>query len=482
RRGLRVIGPAGGRPGLLRGLVRIAVPLVMIEGVRVPLLLAFIPAGPIGGLSGFHIVLYQVLTVVTPALVATAHWTERPSNGFAAPWDLISGTRVVFEPVASSRRPVAALGRAESSRPEGPLAESLGPFRVDRVLEKGEWLAATDPVLRRSVWLLRRRGEGPSEARRELPRPGRPRWLQAVGRGEEVWDAFEASAGAPLHLLAAERGPVPWGELRQWLHDLASEIRSGAREGTLPERAGLDGVWLSAEGRAQLLDRPWPEGRSQAGAGESLGDLAGQQRFLSRVADLAESAGLPLHARPVLQSLADGRFEKLSFLVGTLQSLLERPARLTPGLRAAALFMLPCYAFIMTMLGSHQDAEGLELLVAPFFGSRLFCVLLIILAGCALGQLGALPFATTNGHALFRLAAVDAAGRQASRRRLLARWSASWVPLFGALLAVALWQGDLASTLARVPVVLWLLGAGLAALSPHRGWHDRIAGTYVVRQ
>ena len=190
----------------------------------------------------------------------------------------------------------------------------------------------------------------------------------------------------------------------------------------MPARLTLDHVWLTARGRALLLDLPWPASATPA---ESFAtdDLAGQQRFLHAVAEHVEATNLPLHARGVLQNLAQGKFEKLSFLAGTLRGLLNRPATLTRWVRTGALFMVPIFSLVMTLAGSHESREDLEPLFAGFFGSFTFFVVLMIVAGAAIVQLLLVPFRTTNGHSLFRLTVVDASGRLASRRRLLARWA-----------------------------------------------------------
>ena len=69
---------------------------------------------------------------------------------------------------------------------------------------------------------------------------------------------------------------------------------------------------------------------------------------------------VPLHARSVLQSLADGSFERLSFLVGSLRSLLDKPARLDQRLRAASLFAVPIFivAFLALIVIGDRAAGG----------------------------------------------------------------------------------------------------------------------------
>ena len=138
-------------------------------------------------------------------------------------------------------------------------------------------------------------------------------------------------AGVPFSSLVEGGKRVPWGTLRHWLHDLASELWAAAGDQTLPAELSLDHVWITAAGAAPSCSTsPGPMSSSPAER-IPVGDVAGQQRFLTPIAACVESTSLPLHARPVLQNLEDGKFEKLSFLTGTLRGLLDRPAEVGRG-------------------------------------------------------------------------------------------------------------------------------------------------------
>jgi hypothetical protein len=405
----------------------------------------------------------------------------RPANGFATLWDRLSGTRVVIEPKGAERPPVEAI-----PRPEGPVedARRLGPYQVLEELVPGRWLGGTDPVLRRPVWLLRRNADGPSATRRGLARPGRLRWLQKVEDQGATWDAFEASPGAPFAALAAGERRLPWARLRHWLHDLASELWAASKDGTLPAELSLDHVWITTRGQALLLDEAWPEAEAPAER-FPVGDVAGQQRFLSAVAARAEATGLPLHARPALRNLEEGRFEKLSFLTGNLQGLLERPAEVGRGIRAGSIFLLPLYVGIMVFVGVYSGEGRLPEALGGSATRLALGAALIVLAGSALVELLMLPLRTTPGHSVFRLAVVDADGRLAGGPGLFLRWAIVWLPLLLPLapLVPMLRRGEpLALALALVLLLLWIGAAVHTALHPRRGWHDRLVGTWVVRR
>ncbi|MHC4611566.1 MAG: protein kinase domain-containing protein, partial [Planctomycetota bacterium] len=331
-KGLRVVRANGRPPGVGRALMRIFIPIGCVEVVRMPLSMTFISEAEWTGLQTAGYVAAAVACGWIPALLALR---ARRENGFATAWDLASGTRVVIKPKGTQR---PTIEQAAGLEPATEGAELLGPYKVLEGIVPEEWIVATDPVLRRLVWLLRRDTGELSVARRNVARSGRLRWLQNVETGEVTWEAFEAPRGMPFPALVSNGKRVPWSTLRHWLHDLASELWDATGDHTLPAELSLDQVWITAEGRAVLLDKPWPE-VSAPTERIPVGDVAGQQRFLNAVAACVETTGLPLHARPVLQNLEDGKFEKLSFLAGTLRGLLERPADVSRGIRAGSIFM-----------------------------------------------------------------------------------------------------------------------------------------------
>jgi uncharacterized RDD family membrane protein YckC len=108
------------------------------------------------------------------------------------------------------------------------------------------------------------------------------------------------------------------------------------------------------------------------------------------------------------------------------------------------------------------------------------------LGAIALFQFLGLAFRSTIGHAIFRLAVVNAKGRPADRVTLLRRWAIVWLPLFIPMLFAALlikW-GELTAAFicAVVLLLLWISAAVYSVIVPNRGLHDRLAGTWVVRR
>jgi tRNA A-37 threonylcarbamoyl transferase component Bud32 len=470
-KGLQVVRAGGRRPGLGRAVLRILIPIGSVEVVRMPLMMTFISEAEWTGLQTAGYVVGAVICGWIPGLLALR---ARRENGFATAWDLASGTRVVIRPKGTVRPRVEPAARREVS---SEAAGWLGPYQIESEIVPGQWIAGTDPVLRRQVWLLRRSSTEPSGARRKVARSGRLRWLQKVEADGATWDAFEATPGAPFSALAEGR-KLPWGRLRHWLHDLASEMWDATRDQTLPAELSLDQVWITADGRAILLDEPWPEARSPAER-VAVGDVAGQQRFLNAVAARVEPTGLPLPARPVLRNLSDGKFEKLSFLTGTLRGLLPRPAEVSRGIRAGSIFMLPFYVWVAAIVGRYHDKPWDDPVGIVIFSA------LAVLGAVALADLLGIPFRGTASHAIFRLAVINARGELAAPTQLLARWAIVWLPLLGPL-SLAAWllprAGGIAAFLGLGALLLWVGAAVCAVVDPHRGGHHRLAGTWVVRR
>ena len=356
--GLRVVGTGRGAPGIPPAAVRALIfMLLMNTAVFIQLLIT-------SAEEVRQAILHDGWTfadAVGPSFMFLLFVTMRRRNGFAAIHDLLTGTRVVVRPKASERPRLETVSAPEPAPDEN--AERIGPFRIVAPIA-GAWFAGYDDVLRRSVWLRKCDAGTPSlpPVRRDLGRAGRLRWI-AGARGEsEGWDAFDAPAGKPLAELSAQ----PWAAVRCWLLDLAEELDAASKDGTLPPEIGLDYVFITAEGRALLLDEPvaaavcdrrtLPAEDGDAHrpplqpAGFGCADVAGAQRFLSAVADAAlDRTRLPLHARDFLQKLAAATFDRASFLAGNLRSLLAKPAAISRRRRFASLALAPALALVIAI-------------------------------------------------------------------------------------------------------------------------------------
>lgn len=338
--GLRVAGAGRGAPGIPLATLRA---LIVMLGIYFADLLAFIFTTAEQTKQAIANDGWTFADMMGPSFLFVLFVTMRRRNGFAAIHDLLTGTRVVVRQTSSARPriEVASDFSAEKASPEN--APRVGPFRIVAPIG-GAWRLGHDDVLRRNVWIRDcTRGTPPLDpARRDLGRAGRLRWI-AGARGEsENWDAFDAPNGKPLAELFAQ----PWSAVRFWLLDLAEELEAAMKDDTLPAEIGLDHVFITADGRALLLDESWPKAaRTEHFPIAEVGDA---QRFLSAVADASlDRTRLPLHARDFLKKLADAAFDRASFLAGNLRSLLAKPATITRRRRFASLALAPALALVI---------------------------------------------------------------------------------------------------------------------------------------
>lgn len=328
--GLRVARPGGRAPGLARAFARTGIGLFALETGTLLTIWTTSAAEYRQAWAAEEFLIGDVLFFF-------AWWslflTMRRGNGFANVMDLASGTRVVVKPKGAPRPVLTPNPEPKTAEPD---ARVIGPYQAVEEIVPGRWIAAHDPALRRQVWLIRREQAELDPNRRDVARPGRLRWLQSLSEADATWDAWEAPPGTPLPaLLAADPEERPhWEAARHWLHDLAVELDAAGRDETLPGELSLDLVWLTAEGRAVLLDEPWPS----AAPAERHGL---PQPFLTALADTVDPVTIPLHARPIVRNLAADSFEKLSHVAGSLRALLAKPAKISRAGRAASLFTGP---------------------------------------------------------------------------------------------------------------------------------------------
>jgi eukaryotic-like serine/threonine-protein kinase len=351
--GLRVVGPNGAAPGFSRALLRAAIYVIAYhfgDLIHPVLTVSIKSPAPWSWFS------YLDLGTVMLALLFVS---MRRRNGFAALHELASHTRTVI------RAKSAARPRLEAPEWTAPSTESerLGPYRIAGPIAGGAFLAGYDELLRRHVWIRQCATDAPplDAARRAIARASRLRWLGGARSQAANWDAFEAPPGRPLREIPAQ----PWAVVRGWLRDLAEEIDYASKDGELPPQIGLDHVWITADSRAVLLDEPWPSNAPPTLLFKGA-DNSAAQHFLDGVAIAAlDRSPLPLHARDFLDKLGGGAFDRITFVLGNLQSLLAKPAVVSPRRRFASLALLPaCALFLsvvmgLTMLsvGGHKSAK-----------------------------------------------------------------------------------------------------------------------------
>ena len=291
--GLRVHAADGGAPGIARVFARSLLFVVAWEAVHwIPNDFWFsAPREP--GFRQFQEravrlgIISAVKTIAAPFVPLTLFLFARPRNGFAGLHELISGTRVVPANTVRLRSRLVAGDRvlmpAES---QATLAlGARGPFvLVTPLAPTGSFWLANDPLLKRDVWIrdLPAGADLSSATRRDLARPARLRWLAGQCSLNGSWEAFEKPGGRALLALIGK--PQPWATVRQWLIDLADELKHVDDADRLV--LALDRVWIADDGHAKLLDFAAPGVApvdDAAGPGATRGSHA-EQHFLETVA------------------------------------------------------------------------------------------------------------------------------------------------------------------------------------------------------
>ncbi len=345
--GLRVsrVGQTG-PPGLGRAWLR--------AGVFSLLLLLLVHAPAVAGYYGGGLAALAAFAGAVALLLTQLRHTK---DGYRGVHDLVSGCHVTQRPfptrrprlVSAKPSPLDALVPAVGSN---PLPQTLGGYAVRGRLwadgTNGEVWAAEDRALGRRVvlWLTPEAGAAGSD-------PGRPTRLRRLGGGrvcwagsDYTWTAFAAPVGAPLTDTIHPRRPLPWPDARFLLEQLVDEFRAAAHDGTTPERAGLDQVWVEPNGRVQLLD--FPGGPVTAPAGPepipllravAALTLEGRPRDQQGIVVLEPvRAPVPPHAMPVLARLfTRGGYRALDDLHRDLAATHAHPPEVTPSIRAAQL-------------------------------------------------------------------------------------------------------------------------------------------------
>jgi eukaryotic-like serine/threonine-protein kinase len=273
--------------------------------------------------------------------------TARRQNGFAGLHDLWTGTRVILK---SAYQPRVGMAQTENAVITTEGLPKVGPYHVIATLPgTGDQtvLLGYDTRLLRKVWIRQTPAGSPpvSQTLRNIARPGRLRWLQGERNDREAWDAYEATSGTSLTSLIGER--QPWSVVRHWLQDLTVELDAAAKTASVPETLTLDRVWITAEGRAKLLDFAAPGSVSTAEDGDSVTANA----FLHQVAMAALegrtvsaqeatrrhiAAPLPVAARQTLLGLMSAT--DLLSTATQFQALTQQPAEISRWRRFALLF------------------------------------------------------------------------------------------------------------------------------------------------
>jgi hypothetical protein len=358
--GLRV-RTAGGfaAPGVPRALLRAAVLFLTLNCGYLVIMYVPLPYSP-RGIEDPHEYPVQFMLWLAAGFGAGATLTVstmRARNGYRGLHEFLSGTRTVALPSPPEVRAVLPRRLDADVVPADDLPPRLGPFAVRGALRRdgasAVLLGESATLGRRALLWLRPAGEAPlAEARRNLARPTRLRWL-ASGRDEgRQWDAFLAPGGCPLADWVAGAGRLSWADVRPVLEGLTAELIGASEDGTLPAALAVEQVWVDHGGRAQLLDVPATPADDGPPATTPLGLLEQVARFglegARRTAPSPVAAPVPLYARSLLTRLARaaGKGKGLREWQQELAAVADRPAAVGRFGRVGhvallALFLLP---------------------------------------------------------------------------------------------------------------------------------------------
>jgi eukaryotic-like serine/threonine-protein kinase len=502
--GLRVTGIDGVVPGIRRGIRRAATFALPAQLTLLVIRLVFLHRWP-----EFSV---RILDTGGGALyLAILFSTARPSNGFQALHDRLSGTRVVRRRVHAEARHRAERAAAGDVAPLDN-GERIGPFLVPKlaVAALPVVLEGIDDRLHRRVWIEHLpAGSSPLAAiRRDLDRPGRVRWLGGKRQDDECWDAYEAVDGQTIDRAVTQ--PQPWSRLRHWLDDLARELAAGLEDGSLPP-AGGESIWIGSDDRLRVVEWRRVDGTLSRIAGDAP-DLAAAQRLIYAVAvaallgvPIADAARrepetpLPLHARSLLLALRDAKFATAAEMRAGVTSALALPATYSGarrGWQIAASLSFPLVMAIVAVGGVIWIGRNRATMpdAAEAFGllnwSGLWLVALSSAAGSSvvtmfLSALGALVTGSGFTFRPFGAALVNRRGKRASRIRALWRAAVTWIPMVVLLAVIKLSPKPpdyRLSLLAVQTVLIALVGAAAvwAIYHPARSIQDRLAGTWIV--
>jgi uncharacterized RDD family membrane protein YckC len=428
----------------------------------------------------------------------------RRRNGYRGLHEWVSGTRTIRLPGASITEKASVIVRRDSLpvlQPEGSPHE-IGPYIVHGChrWEPGQQiLLGEDSSLGRLVWIWRRPAAIPPlpQQRREVSREGRWRWLSTGTENGWHWDAFLATPGASLTTVIKRTGPATWKQARVWLHALTQELTEACADGTLPTELAPAQVWLQANGNIQLLDmNPETAALPQAQAAEDTEEERALV-FLRQVATLLLEgearldlhrlqAPLPLHVLKLLNRLlgVEGPRLTLAEWHQELTAVLEKPAevsrswRLWHGIVHTILVIL--VATLVCSLFQEVMLEETGTRGSVTFALPLYFLCCMLWSACFRGGL-------TFGW--MELALCRADGRRATRLQCAWRTFLVGAPaVLLILLREAAKPGAQASLTAEwtysllhggLFAYLLVLALGMV-LHPRRGWHDVLAGTYVV--
>ena len=295
--------------------------------------------------------------------------TMRRRNGYCGLHEWVSDTRVVGLPWQRKRRKLAVAPVEFKLSACEELPETLGSFEVQGMISSDRGsrvLLAQDAVLGRRSWISVRPVSAPplSQARQQISRASRSRWLSSGKCQDFQWDAFLAPAGCPLPDMVKAGGRLSWADAHLILEQLVDELAASSKSDCLPSPLSVDQVWVESSGRVQLVDvsvlsgGEWRVPRGEPGC-TSARRTASQPEALELLRQVSivalegcarppgqrpgpVRAPLPQYARTILDRLIPGRphsYTTVDDVQRDLAAVHDRPTEVTAAQRAAFLWL-----------------------------------------------------------------------------------------------------------------------------------------------
>jgi uncharacterized RDD family membrane protein YckC len=340
--GLGVVRDDDSSVGILRGIVRAS---ILFAALQLPILIS---------VAGYDDDRMTIATWVGNVAFLFLFFTARPANGLRGIHELASGTRTVVRP---TRERLERRLPADATVPSVDVsAPRIGPYRVLlRFDNDPSVVLAYDERLRRRVWLRLHAHEVPviSNARRDLGRQVRCRWLGGKRTTEGCWDAYEYVAGAPFQQVSSSC--KSFRAVAQWLVALVTECRSSKLDGTLAT-IGVDSLWITKTGELKVFDWPIPFSSVHPAKRYSPSSIQECQALLSDVVDLAlqgltvnrQADGVPIPAfgRKLIASLQQATFDDFESLFIACEIAAAHDSDLSKRRRAAPIAIVGTVALI----------------------------------------------------------------------------------------------------------------------------------------
>jgi uncharacterized RDD family membrane protein YckC len=350
--GIRVARVDGRIPGLPRAVIRVAI----LQAISFLALIAQLSTANINAKAAYAL-------LVSLGLRALLLSTVRRSNGWMMVHDWVTGTRVIRRLAGVQQRHGAAQRKdapslSGSERRIGPYAV-LGPSH-----EGSAVLLGWDESMHRSVWIVPQEPNAPevSQARRDLARLTRLRWVAGRRSAGDCWDAYEAPLGEPLATRLQRR--VAWNVQQEWMLDLTGELLAAAADGTMPAALSVQSLWVTPADRIVVPD-------TGGLVGDGVRDSIEPLPFIVSVLDLVregtrKSAPLPRYAALAFSAARNAR--SLEDVHALFKDTVGRPVKISRARRTglvaatmAVVLFLPIAGIVPLRQQAKSDPDGRRL-------------------------------------------------------------------------------------------------------------------------